>query len=297
MIVAANIGVRDEVELIEPHLRHLQALGVDRIVVADTGSVDGTLEVLERWESTGDIDLLRIDQSDASAAFHFAARVLEYTLQRHAPDWVLFGDADEFPIPRTGDLRGLLQASDVDLLQVPRLNVAAGPDGPWWASDLGPAGHAELQLIVRPRQDPRRHLQDHPDAAWILGAVQPKVIARPVALRAGLIMGAHAAVAQGLRQVDAGADLLLAHVAVSSRDRFLQKMANIDDVFRRAGHLYKGAQAWHWRRWHDLWQRGEAEAEYERQLFDAPRLAALRSEGVVASAAEWFAARARPPSA
>lgn len=298
MKIVANVGVCDEIELIEAHLEHLAWIGVDHVFVTDTGSTDGTAEILRARAADGSLDLIEVDSSDPEA-FHFANRMLHATIERWNPDWVLFSDADEFHLPRDGSLRDLLEGTRADVLRVPRFNLVLGPAGPCWPRPPRPANYPGLDLVVRPIPRFQEHLRAHPETPWILGFAAPKIVARPAALLQGIEMGAHrvATAERAEPLTEASRDLLIAHLPITTRERFLRKMANIEQVFRRVGHLYQGTQAWHWRRWLDLWQRGEAEAEYERQLFDAERLAALRSEGVVASAAEWFAARARPPSA
>ena len=42
MRIAANLSVKDEVELIETTIAHLHAIGVDVIVACDMGSTDGS---------------------------------------------------------------------------------------------------------------------------------------------------------------------------------------------------------------------------------------------------------------
>jgi hypothetical protein len=298
MIVAANIGVIDEVELIERHLRHLQAIGVDRIVVTDTGSTDGTVEILQAFADRGEIVLLRVGREHPDA-LQFANRMLRYTLDEIRPDWILFGDADEFHVPRTGSLRETLDAATADVLGVPRFNVPVCATGPLWPADLGPAHHAGLQLIVRQIADPQGRLQADPRTPWIMGRILPKVIARADAVRAGIRMGGHRPLPQGgpAPMPAQTTEVLIAHLAISGRERFLRKLDNIRLLFASVEDRFPPSEAWHWRRWLRLAEQGRAGEEYERQVFDGATLTALQAAGTVMSAAEWFAAPvpASPP--
>ena len=49
--IAAYLGVKDEVELIERSIEHLRAIGVDYIMACDMSSTDGTAELLEKYRA------------------------------------------------------------------------------------------------------------------------------------------------------------------------------------------------------------------------------------------------------
>lgn len=49
--IAAYLGVKDEVELIERSIDHLRAIGVDYIMACDMSSTDGTAELLEKYRA------------------------------------------------------------------------------------------------------------------------------------------------------------------------------------------------------------------------------------------------------
>jgi hypothetical protein len=51
MRIAANLNVKDEVELIETTIDRLRAIGVDVILACDMGSTAGTVDILERPRS------------------------------------------------------------------------------------------------------------------------------------------------------------------------------------------------------------------------------------------------------
>lgn len=292
MIIAANVGVVDEIELIEAHLQHLTAIGVDRIVVCDNGSTDGTLELLEARAQRGELLLLRPPHEEAQS-FDYWDLMLQATIADCQPDWVLFCDADEFCLPRHGSLRQTLANCQDDVLQMERYNIPLGPEGPLWPPQLGPDHYHQLQLLVRPIDRFHEHVQRYPDTPWILGRVRPKMIARPERI-AGVEMGAHDPRWHPPPEGSPGTlsvspDLLMAHLALSSESRFRRKLDNIRKVFAIYEDRFSNNRGWHWRRWLEMADQGRAGEEFLSMRFDAETLETMRSDGRLQSAAEWFA--------
>jgi glycosyltransferase involved in cell wall biosynthesis len=79
--------------MIEHHLAH----GVDRLIVTDNGSVDGTREILESFGD--DIDL-RHDPVHRKQQFSVVTAMAREAYARYHADWVINADADEFWLPR-----------------------------------------------------------------------------------------------------------------------------------------------------------------------------------------------------
>jgi hypothetical protein len=81
---------------------------------------------------------------------------------------------------------------------------------------------------------------------------------------------------------------LIAHLALSTPERFRRKIDNVREFFAHHD-AYAGADiAWHWRRWVGLADRGEIDGEFARSVFSAQALDALRRDGIVRSAAEML---------
>jgi hypothetical protein len=116
MKIVAVACARDEIDIIEPFVRHTLAF-VSRLVVLDNGSTDGTLAVLEALRGEGlPLDVLE----DRSLGKYLSKRVTrmmrEDAIGRHRADWVLPLDVDEFiVVPGGGPLIPEGTAADAPL--------------------------------------------------------------------------------------------------------------------------------------------------------------------------------------
>ncbi len=288
MTIVAALGVLDEVELVGRSIDHLRTIGVDRIIVTDYGSTDGTLDVIEQQRTRGGVSVTRVSADERSR--YGVTNPREVRLAREAgADWVVFLDADELWIPRGGTLRACRQLASADVLVARRFNVPVTPDGARLPADLTPARHGDLWLHARRVPDFQRYLDEHPDASFVSVVPGPKVMARP-ALVDAVGFGNHdvASDRPGLRRAPAS-DILVAHVPFTTFERFERKVNDIRREMRIRPGNFAGALSWHWSRWVRLADAGLLAEEFARQVTDEPRLRDLRAGGLVKSAAEIFA--------
>lgn len=169
MRLLMTMKVRDEADVIEHNLRYHHALGVDHFLITDNGSVDGTLEILDRWEQAGLATILHEDTADLRT--HGAAwytRMGKLAATEHDADWVFHNDADEFWWPASGTLKDVLVpiAERYGSIVCPRTEFAGRPDGP---------GTFAERLVYRER----------------LSSLQPKLIHRADPDAVVLHRGAH----------------------------------------------------------------------------------------------------------
>ena len=292
MKFAALLGVKDEVELIGACVANLRDIGVDQIVVSDYGSTDGTLDILADEQRAGDLLLEAVDVS--TVADYDSWSIRERALaESTGADWVLFLDADEFWIPASGSLRdcgGLLEA---DVLTVDRFNVALTvhqqtmPVGAWLKSN------DELLLYTTMPGDFRGFVEAQPEVPFITLMPGPKVMARPHAI-AGVGAGSHDVIgrsADAAIRRPAAPDLLIAHVAFSTAERFWRKLHNIRMELAQNPACYDNDDlAWHWKRWAAMTDDA-IDSEFAFQMLDDNALSLLRHRAVVRSAQEVFAER------
>ena len=106
MMLVLTLLCRDEADILESMLRFHLAQGVDRIIATDNGSVDGSLEILQRFERRGQLTLLQEAEQTHDQAV-WVTRMARMAAAMGA-DWVINSDADEFWWPQQGNLNSTL---------------------------------------------------------------------------------------------------------------------------------------------------------------------------------------------
>jgi Glycosyl transferase family 2 len=129
-----TLKVRDEADVLEANLRYHACLGVDHFIATDSGSVDGSLEILDRWRAAGPLTLITEPPEDFnSKAQEWVTRMARLAATDLGADWVIHNDADEFWWPLAGGtLRDALDSvsDSAGVVIVPRSDFVARPDGP-----------------------------------------------------------------------------------------------------------------------------------------------------------------------
>ncbi len=299
--IAAYLGVKDEVELIDQSISHLRAIGVDHIMVCDMSSTDGTAEKLEKHRSD-DLSILTLTNDAISGRTNEGDNWFSHAFRRYknAPaDWVLFLDADEFWLPASGNLKDCEALQVADALSVRRLNVVLGPNGPLIPKEISTDNYDQVLLFAKPIPDLHMHMQmqRQPDLSWLMGADGPKVMAKRTRIE-GTIPGQHDVTNSEATLYRAKPnDLLIAHLALSTRTRFERKVRNICAIYEGEGIDLSLPEetwqnyplAWHWRRLAAIAQAGGTIDEFMRNITSFERIDELRSEGAIKSAHEILA--------
>lgn len=286
MRITAHLGVLDEVELIASAVDHLYRIGVDHVIVFDMGSKDGTLEILQQYPGS-DLQLVKLSND---TSWEDWKNLATESIKQAPTDWVLFLDADEFWFPATGSIKDCIALAGHDVVTVDRFNIPMTGSGLAMAQTLGPEGYGETFLYTQPIEDLRNHMIAHPDTPLISAVPAPKVIARIECMQE-VTMGGHdilTADGKPVRRTKA-ADMVIAHVAVSTLERFERRAANITEFFEHDVHSLTGTQGWRWRRIYDLARQGGIIEEYERQIADQARMDEMIACGSVRTVAQVLA--------
>ena len=109
MTLVMTLLARDEVDVVDAWLAfHLNA-GVDVVIATDNRSQDGTTEVLEEYERSGQVHLIRESGEDLRQD-EWVTRMARLAATQFGADWVINSDADEFWWPRGASLSEVLAA-------------------------------------------------------------------------------------------------------------------------------------------------------------------------------------------
>ncbi|WP_248582362.1 glycosyltransferase family 2 protein [Nocardioides sp. InS609-2] len=137
MRIIGTLMVRDEVDIVAAMVEHHLAQGIDKLVVTDNNSLDGTTEVLEAYAETGLIELFH-DLEHRKQQRDVVTRMARRARTEHRADWVLNLDADEFliPVDKRLTVRQALAGTPLHLnaFTVPVFNLI-GPAG-WSGSGI-----------------------------------------------------------------------------------------------------------------------------------------------------------------
>jgi Glycosyl transferase family 2 len=99
--VVMTLLVRDEEDVVDEHLRYHLEHGVDFVIATDHRSVDGTTEILRRYERDGHLHYIGEQREDYLQA-EFVTRMARLAATDYRANWVINADADEFWWPRDG---------------------------------------------------------------------------------------------------------------------------------------------------------------------------------------------------
>src|SRR5271170_1327841 len=128
MKLVMTLLVRNEADIIETNLDYHLAQGVDFVIVTDHGSSDETIELLRPYEQSGVAEVLRDDGDEHHQSVR-VTRMARLALSRHAADWVINNDADEFWWPLSGSLRDVFASipAGYGQIEVQRCNFLPQP--------------------------------------------------------------------------------------------------------------------------------------------------------------------------
>lgn len=265
MRIAMTLLVRDEADIVAATIEHHLAAGVDIVVATDNGSVDGTVEILERYRDAGVLELHHEPAQDYEQSRWVTAMARRAALV-HGADWVLNGDADEFVWPSAGD--------DVGRTAIPDALAAIGPES-------GTVEMVRDNLVADPeRTGPWVHTHVLRDTLSL--SARGTRIGNKVCHRGDpevtVAVGNHSASGPALGPGAPRRPLRILHVPDRGLAQFTRKVANAGSAFAANDRLDPGI-GWHMREDYQRLLAGELAATWAARQPDGAAVAGGLADG------------------
>jgi Glycosyl transferase family 2 len=263
VLIYGVMMVRNEADIIALTIRHHLAHGVDRMLVVDNGSSDGTDCVLEELNRDS-----RVQWTRSNGKFRQADITTELAREAflRGAEWVLPIDADEFWFAPGNDFRAVLHESTAGSLEVEIVNFIqrreqheanAGALLSMTRRAIPPTGTPEQAVEL---------VQSH-DIGFVEFPYPPKCISRAsISLQIGQGNHSVAGVVGPQEETDR---IICLHAPLRARSVLESKV----DHGRRADEVAQDlVQAWHVRRWRRLAEEGQLDREWAANSYQDDQL-------------------------
>lgn len=269
--LSMNLLVKNEVDIIADNIKAHSKLGVDCFVVMDNGSDDGTREVLD--ELKDQYELLIIDrpvtdyqQSNWKTEMAFVSR------DKLKADWSIANDADEFWIPKQGDLKSELSRWG-SVIKYPRYNMQL--DSRFYNEEF--KYYQSSYRVQFPIDSKGTDLINNEALSIMLNRINGKVMVNnhgAVRIKGGNHRAWH--LWSGLNN-SVGVNVEVLHYPIRSKSHFIDHIENRSKLLK-SGVTKMGD---HYRRWVRLYEEGRIEEEIGRLVLSDDDIRTLKKFGVL----------------
>jgi len=281
--LAMTILVRDEVDIIEENIRFHSALGVDRFVVTDNGSIDGTRETVEALSSEFDITLFDEPEQNINQDL-WVSRMAMWLKDNNMADWIINNDADEFWIPKPNSLKLAIEQAihnkgssedAIGVIYCQRKNMI--PSRESTQSDNYHFSDNTYSVLKNMENVDHQTSWLPANGNIIIRQLPGKVITRSNGLNS-IDMGNHGAQHSGKKVVSDSIDIL--HYPIRSYQQFLKKVVNYGSSLEKNTRFEPGTSS-HLRHWYECYKEGNLESQYDLFVLPDTRLQELNALAIL----------------
>ena len=234
-----SLIVKDEADIIAENIEYHHQKGVDTFVVLDNGSTDGTRDILSDLCSSYDMDI--IDYPSEYIQDKIATSLANYLRLEKQADWLISNDADEFWVPRTGDLKSHI-SPETPVLSVNRYNLLPTKKD---LSDRQYRFFHNVMMVHNPLgpQPPAPDPEIPLSYPMMLRTFPPKIMCRIAGLEA-VNKGNHNVSHTGNPEKKI-CGITIFHFPLRGYDNFESKVLNHSKSFKNS----RPNESWHLKRW------------------------------------------------
>jgi hypothetical protein len=258
-----TVLARDEADVIDAQIAfHLNA-GVDFVIATDNASEDGTTEILEAYERSGCLHLIR-EPAEGLRQGEWVTRMARLAAAEFDADWVINSDADEFWRPRSGSLKEVLAAVPAGYGIVEafwRSFVPRPDDGSFFADRMT----ARLSSAA-PINDPRSFYRP---VVKVAHRADPDVVVG---------RGNHDLVGSALRSLNAWYPIEVLHFPLRSRAQWRRKVELQGTAFTQ--HIARTGTGYHLTSY-DALKSGRIEEQHDAMVVDDEAVARGLADGTL----------------
>jgi hypothetical protein len=250
--------VRNEADILRVNVQHHLAAGVDRMLVVDNGSTDGTVGILKDLSREG-----RVEWREDAGAYRQSeiTTALAREAFRQGADWVIPIDADEFWHAPGRTLREALAGANAGALEVDVVNFIQRRDQRELAAEALLLMTRRTPLPIGPREQVRELVETR-QFAYVETMYSTKWISRP-SETIEIAMGNHAV--RGIQGPFQATEAIVCFHAPLRAFRALE--AKVEQGGRVAALGLDPVQGWHVRRWGRLAADGSLPEEWSANSY------------------------------
>lgn len=264
--------VRDEEDIVESNICFHLNQGVDKILVIDNGSVDGTTDILNKYKKTGVLEY-KIIKEHTYEQDKWVSGMAKEAILRHKASHVLHCDADEFWLPNSGTIKDVIaknQTKDVIFVRV--INYLPPQD-----KKVEGLNFSNFNYIITKTTLVPGYVKDRISSKVFFYTYPNKVITNNKITEIGY--GNDTVKSEEEIESLVTDDIFIHHFPVRNWKHFERKVVNGGSSYKNNS-IKDPSIGWHWKKWFLLYEKGLLEEEYHR-LALSDNLESQITEGVV----------------